>query len=241
MFCRPFVSPVLFPDTPSPLPASLADLAPITSRAHPAITSLTCAVLHPSDPSCTRSNLTFHLHTIPAFARLFTIILGIFALPRYKAFLANPTRELNNLARSILRISVFAAGAIGTAWGSICLSQALLPRNFLPQQRWFWGGFLAGLWAFVVRRGMRAQFLYSLRASTDSAWKVGVKRGYVRGWRGGDVAVFVAGLAVTNAVFDHNEGALRSKILGRGVRFLRGQAPVVAEDSEREDVVEKQE
>src|SRR5262245_43697954 len=43
----PYVSPTLFPDKET-LPAALAAVAPLTSTAHPLITSLSCATLHPA-------------------------------------------------------------------------------------------------------------------------------------------------------------------------------------------------
>lgn len=158
-------------------------------------------------------------------AKFFAVIYGLFALPKYKRFLADPTSELNSLARKILRTTTFLTGAIGTSWASICLFQSIFPRTFLPTQRWFLGGFLGGLWAFVDRGG-KPQVLYSVRMSIDSLFKVGKKRGWWRGVRGGDVAVFVAGLALTNVVFEMRREAL-DKSFGMGVGWLRGESLLV--------------
>ncbi|KAI4127955.1 MAG: hypothetical protein LQ347_004381, partial [Umbilicaria vellea] len=169
----PFVSPILFPDMSTTLPSTLLTIAPITSSAHPSIHSLSCALLHPSDPSCLRTYITFYLTAFPALAKFFTLIFGLFALPQYRKFLAVPFTALNSLAKRILRMTLFVTGAIGTAWGSICFFQYLLPRTLLPTQRWFWGGFVAGLWAFVDRRAGRGNVMASVRLSVDSLWKVG--------------------------------------------------------------------
>ena len=178
---------------------------------------------HPNEPSCLRTYITFYLQAIPQFAKFFTLILSVLAIPRYKAFLKDPSHQLNALAKRILRTTIFVTGAIGTSWGSICLFQHLLPRNFMPTQRWFWGGFLAGSWGFLERRSGRPQFLYSARASIDSLWKVGVKRGWWRTGKNRDVWVFVASLMLLNAVYEVNPDAVTSSIVRRSLGMLRGE------------------
>ncbi|KAI9850780.1 MAG: hypothetical protein M1838_005113 [Thelocarpon superellum] len=218
----PFISPILFPNTKT-LPETLSVIAPIVNPGHPAIKNLSCALLHPDDPSCLRTYVTFYLRAFPRMAQFFALIITAFSLPKWRLFLDKPSSGLNSLARSILRTSTFLTGSIGTAWGSICFFQALLPRTFLPTQRFFLGGFIAGFWALLERETGRAQFLYSLRAFIDSAWKVGVKRGWVRGIRNGDVWLFVASLAVMNSVYEVRPHAVQSRVVRMTLRSLRGE------------------
>jgi hypothetical protein len=82
---------------------------------------------------------------------------------------------------------------------------------------------LGGLWGYVVRRQARAEFLYSARTSLDSLWKVGRKRGWWRGIRGGDVWLFVVSLMVINVVYERDSRAIRSGVGRRGVSGLRGE------------------
>lgn len=230
----PFVSPILFPDTKT-LPAALSAISPIVSPAHPAITHLSCAVLHPHDPSCLRTYLSFFLLSTPKLARFFFVIFSLFSLPRYKAFLNKPVSSLNKLAKSVLRMTAFVSGAVGTSWGMICFFQALLPRGFLPTQRYFVGGFIGGLWGWLERRNGRAQFLYTARASIDSAWKVARKRGWVRGVRNGDVWLFVASLALINSVFEISPANVTGGVVRRGLSGLRGRGLVDPVEKRKED------
>jgi len=198
-------------------------ISPITSPAHPGIKHTSCALLHPHDPSCARTYLKYFLAAFPTTARFFTIIYGVFALLSYKSFLADPTKALNKFAARVFAMSLFITGAIGTSWGSICLFANYMPRNFLSTQRWFLGGFLGGLWAFAARNGERSTFLYSARLSIDSFWKVGVKRGWWKGIKGGDVLVFVASLALLDAVYEARPRAVRGAALRKGMGVLRGE------------------
>ncbi|EHL02465.1 hypothetical protein M7I_1546 [Glarea lozoyensis 74030] len=218
----PFISPILFPNSTT-LPASLVSISPITSPAHPLIASLTCATLHPSDPSCLRTYLTYWLRVFPSLTRFFTAVFLVLSLPSYKRFYRAPITTLNNLASRILLYSSFVAGSIGTSWGAICFFQQLLPRHFLATQRFFLGGMLGGLWGFIVRRQARGEFLQSARASIDSLWKVGRKRGWWRGVRGGDVWLFVCSLMVINVVYERDARSLRSGVVRKGVSGLRGE------------------
>lgn len=232
---RKFTSPILFPNS-TVLPPTLTQISPITSPAHPLLTSLSCALLHPSDPSCTRTYIRHHLTTIPRLARLFTIIFSVLSLPSYAKFLATPLTALNALAARILRYTIFTSGSIGTSWSAICLFQSLLSPKFLSTQRFFLGGFIGGLWAFVVRKEGKGEFLYAARASVESVWKVGRKRGWWKGIKGGDVALFVMGLGMINVAYEREAEARRGKVvdknLGRGVKFLRGDGTEVEEIEE---------
>lgn len=217
-----FISPILFPDTDT-LPKSLAAISPITSPAHPAIKSLSCALLHPHDPSCMRTYVSYWIQTFPKVARFFTIFLTAMSLPRYKAFLDSPVSAVNQLAQGIIRMSLFISGAIGTSWGSICLFQNIFPRTFLTTQRWFLGGFLGGMWAFLERKKGRGNFLYSARMSIDSLWKVGVKRGWWRGVKNGDVLLFTLSLATINVLYEMSPRSVNSGVARKGLGVLRGE------------------
>jgi hypothetical protein len=121
-------------------------------------------------------------------------------------------------------MSAFFAGAVGTSWGAICLFQQLLPRNRLPTQRFFLGGFLGGLWAFIEKDAGRGNFLYCARLSVESAWKVGAKRRWWKGVRGGDLWLFVAAMAVVNVAFTKDREAVRSRLVRRAFAGLRGES-----------------
>lgn len=120
-------------------------------------------------------------------------------------------------------MTLFITMAIGTSWGSICFFANTLPRHLLPTQRWFLGGFLGGLWAFLERKGGRSNFLYSVRLSMDSTWKVGKNRGWWKGIKGGDLGIFVVGLMVINVIFENDASAVEGGLVRKGLGFLRGE------------------
>ncbi|KAK3077002.1 hypothetical protein LTS18_011458, partial [Coniosporium uncinatum] len=217
-----FTSPILFPTKPT-LPTSLPRISPITGPAHPSIKNLSCALLHPSDPSCLRTYLSYYLHAFPAVARFFTLVYSAFALLRWRSFLKTPITATNRLAQAVLRMSLFITGAIGTSWGSVCLFQHYLPKTFLPTQRFFFAGALGGLWAFLERKSGRSNFLYSARMSADSLWKVGVKRGWWKGLRNGDVLLFVVSLAVVNGIYETTPRAVNGGVVRKSLGMVRGE------------------
>jgi hypothetical protein len=218
----PFVSPILFPNHTT-LPKSLTSISPISSPAHPAIKSLSCALLHPQDPSCLRTYVQYWIQAFPKIARLFTVYFTALSLARYRTFLDSPVSAVNNLAKSILHMSLFISGAVGTCWGSVCLFQNVLPRTFLPTQRWFLGGFLGGAWAYLERKNGRANFLYTARMSIDSLWKVGTKRGWWKGIKNGDVLLFVLSLATVNVLYEVSPRTVNSGVARKGLGVLRGE------------------
>ncbi|KAG9251409.1 uncharacterized protein F5Z01DRAFT_279646 [Emericellopsis atlantica] len=238
-----YISPTLFPNKIDVLPPTLTGLSPLTSRAHPLISSLSCATLHPTDPSCARTYLTFWINSFPPLTRLFLVAFSALkVLPRLKSFYHSPLATLHTVISTSLRMSTFLTGAMSTAWASICFFQNFLPRHVLSTQRFFLGGFFAGLWAWVERRHGRSAFLYTARMSVDSLWKVGVKRRWWKAMRGGDVWVFVLALMVTGVVYERDAKAIREAQWRKGLSFVRGQTwRDWSVEDENEDVVGKEE
>ena len=66
--------------------------------------------------------------------------------------------------------------------------------------------------------------LYMTRLSMDSVWKVGVKRGWWKSLKGGDVWLFVAALAVVNAVYTKDHNAIKGGAVRRVIAGLRGES-----------------
>ena len=167
--------------------------------------------------------MTFWLRSFPPLARFLVVFYSALLLPRFRSLYNYPVSTINRVLARALRMSTFLTGAISSAWASICLFQAWFPRGFLPTQRFFLGGFLAGFWAWTERRGGRGVFLYSARASLDSLWKVGVKRRWWRAMRGGDVWVFVAAVMLTGVVYERDARAIREGSWRKGVSWARGE------------------
>lgn len=237
----PFTSPILHPSTKETLPPQIANIAPVTSSAHPGTAYTSCALLHPRDPSCFRTYIKYFFAAFPGVIRFFTVIYGAFSLLGYKALAKDPLTFLNKLSQRILRMALFVTGAIGTSWASICFFNAYFPRTFLPTQRWALGGFMGGMWAFVARFKERGNFLYSARLSIDSLWKVGRKRGWWKGVRNGDVLVFVASLALLDFVYEARPEAVQGATIRKAMGVMRGEGfkdrvvvEKTGEDGERE-------
>ena len=234
---RPFVSPILFPKHSQTLPPTLTQLSPITSPAHPLHTSLSCATLHPADPSCIRTSANYFLGAFPKYAKFFAAFYALFTLPRYRKIFADPGSELHRLVKKAIRTATYVTGAIGTSWGSICLFQYLFSRTFLPRGRWLLGGALGGLWAYVDREAGRGQVMYSVRTSIDSLWKVGQKRGWWRGVQGGDVFLFTVSLALINVIYERRQQAV-DRGFCKGLGWMRGEK-LFAKEQGQEEVKEK--
>ena len=65
------------------------------------------------------------------------------------------------------------------------------------------------MWAFAARTQERDNFMYTLRLSIDSTYKVGKKRGWWKGIRNGDVLLFVLSLAMVNYVYEGQPSAVQ--------------------------------
>jgi hypothetical protein len=97
-----------------------------------------------------------------------------------------------------------------------------MPRRVLPTKRWILGGALGGMWAFMERKTGRGNFLFSTRLSLDSLWNVGVKRGWWKGVKNGDVLLFTASLVLMQVMYEHDAKSVDSPVVRKVLSLLRG-------------------
>ena len=219
---RPFTSPILHPSNPNTLPLAIKSIAPITGPAHPSISSLSCALLHPAVPSCNTAFLHHILLSVPRIARFMTTVMLAVSLLKYKAFTTNPLASFQSLVKRIFTLTAVLSTSIGSAWGSLCLWNALLSRSAVPTKRFFLSGALGGLPFAFLGNNSRGAFTSIFRSAIDSAWKSGVKRGLWKGWTGGELWLIVASWAVMGAILERRPGAVQAGGLRKGLAWLRG-------------------
>ncbi|PYH99621.1 hypothetical protein BO71DRAFT_479307 [Aspergillus ellipticus CBS 707.79] len=216
-----FASPILHPGSPNTLPSSLTSISPITGPAHPAISSLSCALLHPSSPSCATAFLHHVLLSVPPLARFLTTIIFALSLRNIKSLASEPITSINKLSKRIITLIAILSASAGSAWGSICLWNSLLPRSVLPKNRFFLSGALAGA-PFAFLGNSRSIFMYFFRAAVDSAWKTNVKRGSWKGWKGGDLCVVVLAWALMGAILETRPSAVQGKGVRKALAWMKG-------------------
>lgn len=217
----PFISPILHPSNPNTLPAAVQSISPITGPAHPSISSLSCALLHPKVPNCSTAFLHHILLSVPPLARLLTIITLALSVFKFKLILANPVSSASLLSQRIIKFTAVFAAAAGSLWGSLCLFHAILPRTVLPTKRFFISGALGGL-PFAFLSSSRTTYLAFFRAAIDSAWKAGAKSGLWNGRKGGELWLIVLSWAVMGAVLEARPTAVQGKGFRKGLTWLRG-------------------
>ena len=67
----------------------------------------------------------------------------------------------------------------------------------------------------------------------DSTWKLGIKKGWWKAGKYGDVWVFTLSLMALNAIFEEHPDALTSGLWKRGLEFVRGEARAVQASDDR--------
>lgn len=233
-----YVSPVLRPKDASTLPVGIDPvIAPITSRAHPALQHLSCALLHPNETSCFTPFLRQILLSMGSIGRFMALYYGAFSLIRVRYLIKDPLSFMGHLARQIARVTAVVSMSVAGTWGSICFFNNCLPKSFMPQFRFFIGGAISSSIAIIDQSATgHENAMYTTRLSLDSLWKVGRKRGWWRGIKGGDVGLFVLALATFSVLFDSQRQVFakdRSMVL---TRLLRGDIEVgLKNEDEKQD------
>ncbi|KAB8233338.1 hypothetical protein BDV23DRAFT_154351 [Aspergillus alliaceus] len=220
-----FVSPILHPGDLNTLPSAVKSISPITGPAHPSISTLSCALLHPSSPSCGTAFLQNILLSVPRLARFLTTVTLALSVLKFKKLMANPITSANALSKKIITLTAVLSASVGSAWGSICLWNSLLPRSVLPTKRFFLSGALAGM-PFAFLANSRSIFLYFFRAAVDSAWKTGVKRGLWKGWKGGDLFLVVLSWALLGSILESRPNAVQGPRIRKALAWMKGDGYV---------------
>lgn len=77
--------------------------------------------------------------------------------------------------------------------------------------------------------------MYTTRLSLDSLWKVGRKRGWWKGVKGGDVGLFVVALAVFSVLYDSQRAVFAKDGSMALIRLLRGDIEVGLKNKDEKD------
>ena len=223
-----YTSPILRPKDLTTLPASINPIiAPITSRAHPAIENLSCALLHPSETSCFTPFIRQFLLSFKSIGKTFTLFYAALSLLRIKSAMKSPPKFLARLVAQILKVTLVISGGISTAWGFICFFNNYLPKKFMPESRFVLGGILGGTLAAIDQSPTgHGNNMYVTRLSIDTLWKVGVKKRWWKGIRGGDVLVMTAALATLNVLYDVKRSTFAKEQTMMVVKLLRGDIDI---------------
>ncbi|EST09712.1 Transmembrane protein [Kalmanozyma brasiliensis GHG001] len=203
------LTPAKYPTTRHALINPILDYAP----AHPAHTRLLCAILHPTEPSCSRNFLSFFAREWQASAKFVAAFTALTQLLSYKKVLKDPETALFRFALAVVQGATVISGSIGTAWGLTCFFQQYLPRTFLPTTRYFLNGFLSSVFILAVPKARRAQLgSYVTRQSLDAAWGVGKRRGWWNGVRQGETVLLALGLATLTSLYETRPEAVESSV-----------------------------
>ncbi|KAK5314636.1 hypothetical protein LTR70_007073 [Exophiala xenobiotica] len=215
-----YVSPILRPKDLTTLPASINPVInPITSRAHPAIQHLSCALLHPSETSCFTPFLRQILLSFRSIGKTMTLYYGAFSILRIRKAFKQPIGFIAGLLQQILKVTAVVVGSIAGTWGSICFFNNYLPKSFMPRSRFFLGGALGGCLSIIDR---------SPTGHENAMWWKGVK--------GGDVYIFVVALAALNMLYDAQRPTFAQDRTMAAVRLLRGEIEVSLKENTEADI-----
>ncbi|VVT53383.1 uncharacterized protein SAPINGB_P003546 [Magnusiomyces paraingens] len=236
-----FTSPLMFPDTAT-LPNYLESVKPVVIRAHPAISTITGALLHPSEPSQFRALANIVLKQYTAIGKY------VFLLYLFKSFFikravakvepksnkeefcdseestsSRAISQLRLLLATIFntwRTTTFIVMTTASSWAGIEFAQSILSNRFIPVYRYKVIGFLSGLWAIFDKVSGRGRYMYAVRAAILSYWRVLVKEKRVRPVRNGDVYIFALSFGVIMSLFELSPGSVSGPVVRKVLSWI---------------------
>ncbi|KAL9936762.1 hypothetical protein V8E36_003997 [Tilletia maclaganii] len=208
----PFSSPLLSALTPSPYPTTdYSSINPVLDYgpAHPAHTSLVCALMHPAEPSCKRNATEFWKREWLGSAKFVAGFAALSNILAWSKVRKDPETALFRFLLATIQGATVITGSIGTAWSLVCFFQHYLPRSFMPRYRYFLNGLLSAIWILAVPTARRSDLgNYVGRLSLQSSWDLAVKKKKVKSIKNGDLFLLAFGLATIAALFEERPRAL---------------------------------
>lgn len=219
-FFSKFFSPILYPDT-AKLPHGLNSIEPVVSMAHPAITTLTGALMHPTAPS---ELSVFSELVVKKFVSVSKYVFILYALSGYvRRRKEGGIGSISYLIANSLRTSTFIVMTVTSAWFGIGLSQKLIGGKVIPLYRYRVIGFLSGLWAFVDQVNGRERYMYSVRLAIMSYWNTLVKQRKVKPIKNGDVALIALSFACIMTLFELSPQSISGSGLRKSLNWIKSQ------------------
>ncbi|SPO20631.1 uncharacterized protein UTRI_00107 [Ustilago trichophora] len=220
------LSPSKYPTTKYPIINPVLDYAPV----HPAHSRLLCAILHPTEPSCSRNFLSFFMREWQASAKFVAVFTALTQLISYKRILNDPETALFKFFLAVAQGATVISGSIGTAWGLTCFFQHYLPKTLLPTSRYFLNGFFSSVFILAVPKNRRAQLgSYVTRQSLDATYAVAKRRRWLKSVKHADTMLLALGIATLTAIYETKPKAVESSIRKLVWVLLGNSAAVDAE------------
>ena len=219
-----FKAPLMFPDS-AKFPDYLEAVKPILSRAHPAIDTMTGAIVHPFEPSLFRAFTEIALKkfsTISKYVFVLYLIQGLINNSKKKqAKQLSKFRILFMTITKTVRTTTFIVMSTMSAWAGIELAQKIFGSKFLPMHRYKFIGFMAGLWAFIDQVGGRGRYLFAARAAILSYWRVLVKQKRIKPSRNTDVFLFAVSFAVMMSLFERSPESVSGSFVRKVLSWVK--------------------
>lgn len=216
-----FRSPLMFPGTE--FPRYLDAVKPVVTRAHPAIDTMTGAIMHPFEPSLFRTLMEISLKKyghIGKYVFALYLIQGFVLDKKHKKNTSKLKIFLQAVAKSV-RTTTFIVMTIVSAYAGIEFAQSFYSKSLLSKHRFKFIAFMAGLWAFIDQAGGRGRYIFAARAAILSYWRVLVKDKRVRTTRSTDVYLFATSFAVMMTLFDRSPASVSGALVRKVLSWVR--------------------
>ncbi|KAI8873629.1 hypothetical protein GQ42DRAFT_160425 [Ramicandelaber brevisporus] len=217
-------------------PADIMIPKGITSReavaAHPLLQHLTqympvgihhdylgCALEHPRTTSCFEGNAKRWLSTLPGIFKLYGTINLIILLVGYKRAMKNPLQSAGKWFVSSARSTTLLASIATGCFAVLCASRRTIGYDAFPA--YLLNGFVGGLFIFVEAPSRRTELgMYMLLRAIESQWDLGIKKGWWRAVKGGQLVYSALSVGVLMSLYQHDPSSIRSGYLSVMTRLF---------------------
>lgn len=192
--------------------------------AHPAISQLSCAALHPTLVSCTQAFLRLAASRSRQTLQIVFPVYAMRTLFKTKKHGSSPSRLTKQFIMNTLKTTAFLTLALTTAWSSICFTQKYLP-SYLLRHIFRVSGVIGGIFAFIDRANSHPIFVDAGRAAAISWLKAhpkGQKSRLLRFLPSPESIIFVVSIATLNLLYDISPNSITSSGALKLVALLRG-------------------
>ncbi|KAJ1960735.1 hypothetical protein GGI12_003647 [Dipsacomyces acuminosporus] len=165
---------------------------------------VTCGILHPQTPSCTKGALYIMFNIIPLALKIYTplnaVVLLIF---KRRRLFDDPKSALFKLVKSSARSAIFFSILITSIVNGSCAMRTLLGRE--TYAGYVIMGLLGGLSVLIEAPSRRIELaMYCFLRALESSWDTGIKYGLWKNVRHGEVALFSVAMGILMSIYQND-------------------------------------
>ncbi|KAI8873186.1 hypothetical protein GQ42DRAFT_118297 [Ramicandelaber brevisporus] len=178
-----------------------------------------CAMEHPNQTNCFHANASRWVRSLPGIFKLYGALNVLMMLFNLKRAARDPAGTALHLLKATSRSTLFFSLVVCACFNVLCASRRTIGYDAFPA--FLLNGLIAGSYIFIEPSSRRTELgMYMLLRAIESQWDLGIKKGWWRAVKGGQLVYSALSVGVLMSLYQHDPSSIRSGYLSVMTRLF---------------------